>query len=36
LEKVRAVEATPAGTDELKTELAIAHKTIDAFQMAFW
>jgi hypothetical protein len=35
LGKARPVEAAP-GTDELKTELAIANKTINAFQMAFW
>jgi hypothetical protein len=35
LEKAKAIEATP-GTDELKTELAIAHKTISDFEMAFW
>jgi hypothetical protein len=35
LEKARAVEEAH-GKDELKVKLAIANKTINAFQMALW
>jgi hypothetical protein len=35
LQKAREVQAAP-DTDQLKTELAIAHKTISDFEMAFW
>jgi hypothetical protein len=37
LENLDLVKARAAsGTDESKTELAIAHKTIGVLQMAFW
>jgi exosome complex RNA-binding protein Csl4 len=37
LENLDLVKARAAsGTDESKTELTIAHKTIGVLQMAFW